>query len=160
MSVVSNTGPLIALAKADQLNLLASLYSVIQITSVVQRELLAKTGPEADRLDVALSSFIKISDYPDAPVEVQAATQSLDPGERSAVALAHHLKLPLLIDDRLGRIAARQLSLSVTGTIGILLQAKRDGFLAQVKPTLEQLRENGYWLSDEIVQAALKLADE
>ena len=48
-AVVSNTGPLIALAKADRLTVLEAMYGVVQIPPAVHRELLAKTGPEAQR---------------------------------------------------------------------------------------------------------------
>ena len=51
MNIVSNTGPLIALAKADQLRLLESLFSQVHIPPAVHRELLAKSGVEAERLD-------------------------------------------------------------------------------------------------------------
>ena len=60
MSIVSNTGPLIALAKADQLALPRSLFGQVVIGPMVQRELLAKSGPEAPRLDVALSTFMSV----------------------------------------------------------------------------------------------------
>jgi len=46
MSIVSNTGPLIALAKVNQLRLLEVLYQQVHLPPVVHRELLAKTGVE------------------------------------------------------------------------------------------------------------------
>jgi hypothetical protein len=61
MSVVSNTGPLIALAKVDQLELLAKLFGHIYIPPVVHHELLAKTGVETVRLETALLSFIHVT---------------------------------------------------------------------------------------------------
>jgi predicted nucleic acid-binding protein len=57
MTVVSNTGPLVALAKADHLLLLRVLYEEVLIPPAVHRELLAKSGPEAQRLDEALAEF-------------------------------------------------------------------------------------------------------
>ena len=47
MTVVSNTGPLIALAKAAQLPLLERVFGRVHIPLAVHRELLAKSGPEA-----------------------------------------------------------------------------------------------------------------
>ena len=45
MTVVSDTGPLIALAKVDQLNLLQVLFREVHIPPAVHYELLAKYGP-------------------------------------------------------------------------------------------------------------------
>jgi predicted nucleic acid-binding protein len=41
-----------------------------------------------------------------------------------------------------------------------LLSAKEKGLLTRVGPLIDELRESGYWLSDEVVEAARKLADE
>lgn len=106
MDIVSNTGPLIALAKIDQLGLLEKLFGKIFIPTTVQRELLAKVGPEAARLDQALATFVTVKAPDEAKPEVQAATRYLDEGERQVIMLAHELNLLLLIDDRLGRQAA------------------------------------------------------
>jgi hypothetical protein len=160
MSIVSNTGPLIALAKAGQLGLLASLYGEVRIPPTVHRELLAKSGVEAERLDSALVDFVQVTELPEPTLEVQLATQSLDSGERDAVTLAHHLNLSLLIDDRLGRQSASRLSVIVTGTVGVILLAKQEGLIPLVKPLLERIRDNGYWLADELIAVALSLANE
>jgi predicted nucleic acid-binding protein len=64
------------------------------------------------------------------------------------------------MDDRAGRQAARKLGVPVTGVVGLLLLAKEKGLVQRVEPLLEELRESGYWLSDEIVEAAMKLAEE
>ena len=44
MIVVSDTGPLIALAKIEKLSLLERLFEQVLIPPAVYRELLAKTG--------------------------------------------------------------------------------------------------------------------
>jgi predicted nucleic acid-binding protein len=160
MTIVSNTGPLIALAKADQLSLLNSLYHNVLIPPCVHRELLAKTGTEADRLDLALSTFIRVAERPQVSPEVELTTRMLDPGEREAIALAHNSSLPIIMDDRLGREAARRLGLTVTGTAGVVLQAKRENLITSVRELLEQIRDRGYWLSDELIEASAKLAGE
>lgn len=160
MSIVSNTGPLIALAKADQLGLLASLFDQVHIPSAVHRELLAKSGVEAERLDQAFAAFIRIAEHTELSEPVRSVTLSLDRGEQEAVALAHRMSMTLLIDDRLGRQAARRLNLSITGTVGILLRAKQEKLIPLIRPVLEQIRNQGYWLSDELIAAATGLADE
>ena len=160
MSVITNTGPLIALAKIDQLSLLEQMFSKVLISPVIHQELLAKTGPETVQLDKALNHFIEVTPISDLSPEVEMATLRLDRGEQQAVALAYQLNELLIIDDRLGRNAARRLNLSITGTAGVLLQAKNFGLISAVSPLLNQVRDKGYWLSDELLNLITKLAEE
>ncbi|HEX8200083.1 MAG TPA: DUF3368 domain-containing protein [Isosphaeraceae bacterium] len=160
MSVASNTGPLIALAKVDQLALLKTMFADVLIPPAVHRELLAKVGPEAQRLDDALQDFIRLQPMPPIAPEVDQATRGLGAGEQQAVALGIARGVLLLIDDRLGRAAARQLGANVTGVAGVLIQAKQTGLIPLVRPVQEAIRRNGYWLSDAVVESATKLAGE
>lgn len=68
--------------------------------------------------------------------------------------------MTLVIDERLGRQAARQLGLTVTGSIGVLIEAKQRGYIPAVRPLLEAARRQGYWLSDELIAIATKMASE
>jgi len=66
---------------------------------------------------------------------------TLDPGEAEAIALALEMAADLiLLDERDGRIAAERAGLRVTGLLGVLLRAKRDGQIRSVKPELDLLR--------------------
>lgn len=160
MAIVTNTGPLIVLAKIDQLGLLQQMFTTITIPPAVQRELLAKSGIEARRLDAALTQFIEIATEPELPATVQVVIDHLDVGEQQAIALAHAKNATLVIDERLGRQAARQLGLTVTGSAGVLIEAKRRGYIPAVKPLLEAARRQGYWLSDELIAIAAKMAGD
>ena len=66
----------------------------------------------------------------------------------------------LLLDDRAGRRIAVRMNISTTGLIGLLLVAKERGFIESVGILIKKLRKNGYWLSDEIMKTAIKLAGE
>jgi uncharacterized protein len=159
--VISNTGPLIALAKADQLALLEGLFGHVLIPPAVHRELLAKSGPESARLDQALRGLIKVTPSPSLAPEVKIVTAGLDAGEQQVVALAYEREASLvIIDERLGRAAARRMGLTVTGLVGVLVRAKEARLVTMVRPLLEQVRQRGYWLSDEIIELATRLAEE
>lgn len=60
MILVSDTGPIIALAKIKQLHLLQNLFNEVQIPFMVYKELMAKTGDEGNEIDKAISEFITI----------------------------------------------------------------------------------------------------
>src|SRR4051794_20577454 len=125
--IVSNTSPLIALAKADALSLLKTLFVEVRIPPAVHRELLAKTGVEANRLDAALADFISLVACPQTSFEVEEATNRIGAGEQQAIILAHDLGALLLIDERIGRKVARHLHVPVTGVVGVLIKARQAG---------------------------------
>jgi predicted nucleic acid-binding protein len=93
---------------------------------------------------------------------MEAVLSEIDEGERQAIALTSALgkDVLLLMDDHAGRQAARKLGVPVTGLLGLLLLAKEKGLVNRVGSMIEELREAGYWLSDEVVEAAKKLAGE
>jgi hypothetical protein len=69
MIVISNTGPLIALAKLNRLDLLQKLVpDGVFIPPIIQRELWAKTGFESAALEAALDSFIQIRKPENVPL--------------------------------------------------------------------------------------------
>jgi hypothetical protein len=87
----------------------------------------------------------------------------VDPGEANAIGYARQqtaagLSVLLLIDDRCGRADARPQGLNMLGTAAVLVLAKEHGLVASCAPLLEQLRANGYDLSDNLVAAVLEQA--
>jgi predicted nucleic acid-binding protein len=58
------------------------------------------------------------------------------------------------------KIVADSLNISKIGLVGILLLAKKKGLIDNVVSLLHELRAEGYWLSDEVVAVARKLAEE
>jgi uncharacterized protein len=103
MTVVSNTGPIVALAKADYLSLRRILYGEVLIPPAVHREVLAKVSPEAERIDDGLAGFLRITPISRPPEEVDRLTSGLGAGEQQAICLAPETAGLLLRDDRAGR---------------------------------------------------------
>lgn len=101
-----------------------------------------------------------------SPIKIQLPTIvediSLDPGETAAIALALELSADvLLIDERAGFRAAQALHIRTVGLLGILLQAKNEEMIQQVKPLLNQLRDEiGFWISQSLYERVLRLAGE
>jgi predicted nucleic acid-binding protein len=89
-------------------------------------------------------------------------TALLDAGEAAVIALAREQGIGVvLIDERKARKVARDVyRLHPIGTARILVEAKRNGLLAEVAPALQELRRAGYWIHEDIVQAALREAGE
>lgn len=85
----------------------------------------------------------------------------LGPGETEVLMLA--LELPgavAILDDALARRVAETLGIQLTGTLGLLLDAKKAGLLPAVKPILDQLQALRFRLAPHTRLAVLKLAGE
>jgi len=59
-----------------------------------------------------------------------------------------------------GRQVARTLQLRITGTLGILIDAKRLGIISAVGPFLDQLQSFGFRLAPHTRAAVLNLVSE
>lgn len=163
MILVCDTGPPIALAKIDRLDLLSHLgFQRICLPPWVHRELLGKVGPESEAVEAALAGFIQITQPGPIDPRVQAIVAHLDRGEREVILVGASLtdRGILLLDDQAGRPAAKALGLAMIGTAGVLLSAKKRGLIDVVSPLMSRLRQQGYWLSEALVAEVRRLAGE
>lgn len=162
MKIVSDTGPIIGLAKIGKLDLLKVFSEEILIPSFVNKELFGKIGPESEHIERALNHFIHVTDVAALDSETEKIIADLDEGEKQAIGLASKMRgsVLLLLDDHAGRRAAAKLNIRTTGLVGVLLLAKEKGYVDKVGPLLIELRRNGYWLSDQVIEVTKRLADE
>jgi len=66
----------------------------------------------------------------------------------------------ILLDDYEARRVARSFGLSVTGTVGILIRAKREGKVESLKDEIEKLMKTGFWLNRELHERILEESRE
>ena len=156
--LVADTSPLLALARVDFLVPLSELFSQICVTQSVLAECLAKPErADAQRVQVALNAgwLLAVADP-----QVRASLLHLDRGEQTALEYALVEVATVLIDERLGRLAAKAHHLRIIGAPGVLLLAKRKGLLPVIKPKLHELIASGYFLSDALIAQILEVANE
>ena len=65
-----------------------------------------------------------------------------------------------VLDDALARQIAGALQLRITGTLGVLIDAKRAALIPAVRPQLDQLHNLGFRLAAQTRAAVLKMAGE
>ena len=162
MKIVSDTGPIIGLAKIGKIILLKNIADEVIIPPMVYKELFGKIGPESNEIDQALNTFIMVKRDMAVEEAVKIELAGLGEGEKQAIGLASRLDndVILLLDDRAGREVAARLNIFTTGLIGLLLVAKEKGLVESVGTLIKELRNNGYWLSDDIMKTAIELAGE
>lgn len=158
LRVVSNTTPIISLLKLDRLELLQKLYNQINIPKADFNEIEAGKN-KAYYKDLSKIAWININ-----PIQDTNALKyflDLDDGEAEAIILATEIEADLIIiDEKLGRFHAKHADLKITGTIGILIKAKKEGYLKEIKPLLDELTEKNVWISENLKQDILKRVNE
>lgn len=155
-TLVVNTGPIIALARADALFLLEAL----PLTFLCPQEVQAELEEGAVRGHVVASSpglhFVAL-ETPLQPV----ALAVLDMGEAAVIQLALERSIShVCLDDWKGRRAATAVGLHVTGSLGLFIRAKSLGIIPEIYPFIERARREGVWYEPELVRRVLEGVQE
>ena len=157
--VICNTSPLQYLHQIGQLQILPVLAGQIVVPAAVERELEAGRRSGVDLPDLQALDWVVIR----KPASKQALPLIIDlgPGETEVLMLALESSDPVVIlDDGLARRFAETLKIRLTGTVGLLLDAKRAGLIDAVAPFLDQLQSLRFRLAPHTRRALLQLAGE
>jgi len=145
--VVSDSTCLIGLERIQRLDLLPAEFAEVIVPPAVARE-----------FGMALP-WLKVQAPRDAAC-VAALSVMVDPGEGEAIALAGELNCEVILDDlQARRLAARQ-NVKCLGLLGVLLRAKAGGRLPAIRPVVEALRRERFFIGQPLVAEALRLAGE
>lgn len=157
MIVVSDSSPLIALSSVNRLDLMQRLFDTVIIPVSVRDEVMG-TGAKTS---VALPSFICVEQVA-AELPVRFLKLNLHAGESEAIALALEQGIQgIILDDKQAREIADELGLKVIGTLGLLMLAKRKGFLSEVRPLMVQIIERiNFRIAPSVLNRALSLINE
>jgi predicted nucleic acid-binding protein len=164
--VLTDTSPVIYLARIERLSWLKEIFGYVAMTSTVRRELLtARDMPGKVAIEAAVRdrTLREIEDEWTAP-----AFSSLDEGEESTIRVAvnlsrqeHHCHV--LVDDKQARQVLQSLKsekLDFAGTAAVVARAKRLGLTDSAAKELEKLRDVGFRLSGEIARSILDSVGE
>lgn len=164
MIIVSDTSPITNLAAIGQLDLLHQLYSRVIIPQAVFNEMVGIDKVVPGAVEVQQLSWIQTQTIVNSQqvTEIQENQNNIDLGEAEAIILSLELKADLLLmDERRGRTVATSYRLNVTGLLGVLLQAKKQGLIPAIKPLIDRLIATAdFRVSQELYTIVLQSANE
>jgi predicted nucleic acid-binding protein len=161
MIVVSNTTPLIGLASIKRFNLLQQIFGKIYLAEAVYNETVT-SGRELGgaKREVSTATWIETVKVQDR-LAVDVLLDELDLGEAETIVLAREINADwVLMDEKKGRRKLKHLGVQKIGTVGILLKAKNLGFISIIKNDLELLRQQGFSISQSVLDTVLAQAKE
>jgi predicted nucleic acid-binding protein len=154
--VAVNTGPLIALARMDLLDVAGRLPMEFICPPQVRAEL--DEGARLGHIPVA-PAWLQVHVVREALSPV--AVSSLDTGEAAVIQLALEQGISwVCMDEWKGRRATLAAGLKVVGALGLLGFAKVQGLIVEMRPYIERAVVAGIRYDAELVRQVLKAAGE
>lgn len=150
--VIADASALISLGCVDQLQILPALFGRIVVPPAV--------AAETTHRGSALPTWVDVRPLGRA-LDDRVVAAHLGAGESEVLCLGLELEDAwLILDDGEARALARELGLRILGTAAVLVEAKRAGHLAKVRPTLDALLARGFRLDRKVYDRILKAAGE
>jgi predicted nucleic acid-binding protein len=155
---VVNASPLIVLGKIGRLDLLEVLTASIAVPHSVISEISAGTG--ADPATTATPRWARIRAVSDVPLSSSVDHWDLGAGESQVLSRCLANDCVAVLDDGTARACAQSLGIPLIGTLGIILRARKLGFIPAARPLVEQVLAVGSRLSPGLVDMALRQVGE
>ena len=160
MSIIVNSTPLISLALVGQLNLFPKIFGDIYLPRAVYDEVIVNGKGKAGHTQLLAIDWFQIVSPVNIPLK-QSIMLQLDEGEAEVITIAKDKNISLVcIDEFSGRQYASLLGLDVIGTLGILLIAKKRGYITAIKPLCDRLQRSNRFISHTLYDEVLKKAGE
>ena len=161
---ICDSSTLIHLAKIGRLHLLREFHKKIFIAPAVWKEVVqeGRDWPGSSEVEQGRQvGWIEVID-PTNQTLVHFLRKDLHEGESETIALAVEEKPEIVfLDESEARRIAKVYGFSITGVIGILIRAKREGQILSLREELDKLRnEAGFWIGDDIYRKALCASEE
>jgi predicted nucleic acid-binding protein len=164
MSAAVDTSALIAFSSIGRIDLLLGCVGEVLIPDAVYREIVTqgigwRNALEAQQRLAEGEGLRRVSVKAS---ELRSQFPALGNGEREVLALGRVRKCLLVIDDLRGRKAALALGMdgNLTGSLGILLKAKRTGQVPAIAPLIRKIQERQIYYASNLVASVLKEVGE
>lgn len=157
--IVINTSPIIAMVAAlGDLHVL-QIYRRVWVPFEVCQEISAGGAAQFALAEFEAAHWLRKCIQPLSIAAVLLNT--LDTGEAAVIQLALDQNIQTVaIDEAAGRRIARLNGLSVTGSVGMLLRARSEGYQFSMQSAIDRMKARGIWLSQRVIAFALTQAGE
>jgi predicted nucleic acid-binding protein len=157
VTVVSDSSPLIALARIGCFDLLPKLYSGIYISEEVYKEVVIDGKALPGTAEISRSDWIEVSRLQNnRHLAATVARTGLGNGEISAIILANKLSAHLvLMDEWKARRYAKEEGLPVVGCIGILEDLCELGHIRDLREIYKELIHQKTRVDSQTIERSL-----
>ncbi len=154
--MISNSTPLICLAKIKQLELLKKLFKKIIIPESVMKEVMIEGKPGFSVIDNAIKEGWIVVENPKKNFNI-----NLGKGENDAIALAKEKNDSLIIDDSIAIKIADSMNIKCIRTTKVIFLALEDNILnkEQAKTLFLELIQQGYYIRPDIYAKILEFLE-
>ncbi|HEX6902010.1 MAG TPA: DUF3368 domain-containing protein [Thermoanaerobaculia bacterium] len=157
---VTDSSPLIFLAKLNRLDLLRKQAEEILAPPAVLGEIAGQDDEAAFRVEEARRMWLQVRPVKDLRLPA-LLKRELGDGEAEAIVLALENKAArIVLDDLDARRLADRLGLKVVGTLGLLLAAKLRGEILSLRAEIDRLRRGGFRAAPALIEEILRSAGE
>jgi predicted nucleic acid-binding protein len=158
--VVIDASPLIGLAIVDGLKWLPKLFGTVFMPESVKNEVLPDVGATGEE---AIARSIETGWLKIWPGPIPAILDiDLDIGETDCInlGLCYADESLLIMDERTGRVVAKEKGLSVVGTAAIIGMAKKQGLILSARKAFEVLHASDFRISPTVINQVLLSVNE
>lgn len=164
--VVSNSSPLVYLAKIGRLNLIRDVYGQIWIPEAVFNETVTQGKIlkiiDASIIEEAVGNWVlreRVSSETDSKYAFLDEDNRMGLGEKQALKLCKQLDADIfIVDDKEARRVSRILKIKPIGTCGILVQAHKKGLIStnEVEQVLDDLIKAKFRVDSTVYRLIVK----
>lgn len=157
--LICDTSPIQYLHQLELLHVLPKLARTVSVPPAVVEEI--KLGHSLAINLPKLEQFEWINVIRPASDLALPLVTNLGPGETEVLMLALEMRGAVaVLDDARARDLAEMLDLGLTGTLGLLLDAKKAGLVPMLRPLLDRLQALRFRLASGTYSAVLRLGGE
>lgn len=159
---IVGAGPLAYLHACGAAGILEAYYPAVLTTPAVVKELAARQGEGLPGLDVATLPWLAVAEPAADPGPAgEDGEDALGRANREVLALAAETERAVaIVEGRHARRTGMRQGVRCTGTLGLLIMARRRGLIPSVADLLPALKASGFPFSRKVLTSTLLFSGE
>ncbi|MEK7395960.1 MAG: DUF3368 domain-containing protein [Candidatus Poribacteria bacterium] len=165
MIVISDSTPLILLSKINRIDILHLLFDYIVIPPLVHKEVFISINGKSDMHQILMPYWVMIDTIEDYKlvVDLKKKFRRISQADAEVIILAKEKQADFILSDdrelhKQAKLVLKKTDVLYTGAV--LIFAKQEGIIDNVKDLLDEMREKGAWIGGNIYDSILLRAGE